>query len=154
MAKYSGYHERMHRKLAEGNIDATGEGWVVEGTAVQGAVLEIAPGAVQHMCALTAQLDHPIPPPPACRRPGTVGQPQPTQDQLCADIQPVCGRQQRRGGSGGSGRCRAGGGARVSNWATGRNLTMRLTDDSSDGTVCCHCFISHCLTDVTRLFYL
>lgn len=26
MAKYSGYHERLHRKQADGNIDATGEG--------------------------------------------------------------------------------------------------------------------------------
>lgn len=24
MAKYSGYHERMHRKQMDGNIDATG----------------------------------------------------------------------------------------------------------------------------------
>ena len=25
MAKYSGYHERMHRKQMDGNIDATGK---------------------------------------------------------------------------------------------------------------------------------
>lgn len=36
MAKYSGYHERMHRKLADGNIDATGEGLVVGGRPCRG----------------------------------------------------------------------------------------------------------------------